>query len=69
MSKKENIQDIFERENLYEATPKCYGLLSTQALEETGILRMQNLSALSLTGQGVFVAIIDTGERVIIMSS
>lgn len=53
----------------YSAIPKCLGLLDTTALEESGIIQVQNQPALSLRGQGVLVGFIDTGERVIIMSS
>lgn len=53
----------------YSAIPKCYGLVNSTSLEVSGILRLQRQPTLSLLGQGVFVAIIDTGERVIIMSS
>lgn len=45
----------------YSAIPKCYGLLDTTSLEVSGIIKMQNLPTLSLTGQGVFIAVIDTG--------
>lgn len=53
----------------YTTIPKCYGLLDTTALEASGILRLQNQPVLSLKGRGVLVGFIDTGERVIIMSS
>lgn len=53
----------------YTTIPKCYGLLDTTALEVSGILRMQNQPVLSLKGDGVLIGFIDTGERVIIMSS
>lgn len=45
----------------YGGIPKCLGLLNTESLEVSGILRLQNQSTLSLKGQGVFVAVIDTG--------
>lgn len=53
----------------YQEIPKCYGLLDQTALEASGILRMQNQPILDLKGRGVLVGFIDTGERVIIMSS
>jgi len=53
----------------YTTIPKCYGLLDTTALEASGILRLQNQPVLSLKGDGVLVGFVDTGERVIIMSS
>ena len=48
----------------YSAIPKCFGLVESTGLEISGILRLQNQSALSLKGQGVFVAVIDTGIRI-----
>ena len=45
----------------YSAIPKCLGLLDTTALEESGIIQVQNQPALSLRGQGVLVGFIDTG--------
>jgi hypothetical protein len=42
--------------------------VNLQPLEASGILRVQN-RPLSLTGKGVVMAFLDTGERVIIMSS
>ena len=45
----------------YTAIPKCFGLLDTTALEESGILQLQNQPALSLRGQGILVGFIDTG--------
>lgn len=45
----------------YSAIPKCFGLLDTSALEESGILKLQIQPALSLRGQGVLVGFVDTG--------
>ena len=45
----------------YGAIPKCFGLLDTTSLETSGIIKMQNIPTLSLTGQGVLIAVIDTG--------
>ena len=45
----------------YSAIPNCYGLLDSTSLEVSGILRLQNQPTLSLKGQGVFIAIPDTG--------
>ncbi len=45
----------------YSAIPKCFGLLDTTALEESGIIKLQTQSALSLRGQGVLVGFVDTG--------
>lgn len=53
----------------YSEIPKCFGLLDRTALEASGIIQMQIQPALQLTGSGVLLGFIDTGERVIIMSS
>ncbi|MBO5657181.1 MAG: peptidase, partial [Agathobacter sp.] len=45
----------------YTAIPKCYYLCDTTALDISGITAIQNNPTLSLTGQGVFMGIIDTG--------
>lgn len=45
----------------YSAIPKCFELVDTAALEESGILQLQNLPALSLRGQGVLIGFVDTG--------
>lgn len=45
----------------YGAIPNCYSLLDSTSLEVSGILRIQNQPTLSLKGQGVFIAIPDTG--------
>ena len=53
----------------YQYLPKCYGLLQDiSALEESGILPVLG-PPLELTGRNVLIGIVDTGERVIIMSS
>lgn len=49
------------RSDSYNAIPVCYGLQNEIALTESGIVTLQNLPTLSLNGQGVFIAIIDTG--------
>ena len=49
------------RNYTYAAIPKLYATLDERAMEASGILRIQNLPALSLKGQGVLVGIIDTG--------
>lgn len=48
----------------YSAIPKCLGLLDSTSLEVSGILKLQNQPTLSLKGQGVFVAVIDTGVAI-----
>jgi hypothetical protein len=47
----------------YAAIPKCFGLTSSTSLDASGITRLQKQPTLSLMGQGVFVAVIDTGIR------
>ncbi len=45
----------------YHKIPRLFGLMDTTALEESGILRIQNQPALDLKGQGVMIGFIDTG--------
>lgn len=45
----------------YRAIPKCYGLMCQEALEKSGILALQRQPNLNLYGEGVVVAIVDTG--------
>lgn len=45
----------------YGAIPKCYTLLSTEALEQSGILKVHNYPTLQLKGQGILIGFIDTG--------
>lgn len=45
----------------YKSIPTLYGLMDIVAIEETGILKLQNQPALNLKGQGVMIGIIDTG--------
>lgn len=53
----------------YDRIPKCFGLMDTSALQGIGIGAVQTVPGLSLSGKDVLVGFIDTGERVIIMSS
>ena len=71
------IPDIEEYFFDYQTIPKLYGLMQQGRVAEgfdpgrliaSGITQVQR-PPLSLTGRGVVVCIIDTGERVIIMSS
>lgn len=48
----------------YRALPKCYGILDNEALQETGILRLRRQPFFNLLGQGVLVAVIDTGINI-----
>ena len=45
----------------YEVFPTLYSLLQTEALEDSGILRLQNQPLLRLKGEGVLLGFIDTG--------
>ena len=45
----------------FSAIPKCFGLLDSGALENSGVLRVQNQPALALKGNGVIVGFLDTG--------
>lgn len=45
----------------YASIPKCFTLMERSALEESGILRIQNYPTLSLKGQGILIGFIDTG--------
>ena len=58
---RKELPDVSVTEFSYPSIPKCYSLLNTLSLEVSGILKMQNIPTLSLKGQGVFVAVIDTG--------
>lgn len=50
--------------------PRCYGLISSEeVLESAGILQVRRQAGLNLLGQGVMIGFVDTGERVIILSS
>lgn len=53
----------------YSAIPKCFTTLDEEALQAGGIIRVQSQPNLALRGQGVLIGFVDTGERVIIMSS
>lgn len=45
----------------YSSFPKCYGLLDTTALEESGVLKLRRLPGIDLNGQGILIGFIDTG--------
>ncbi len=53
----------------YVSIPKLYTTLDTSSMEASGILKLINQPVLDLDGRGVLIGFIDTGERVIIMSS
>ena len=60
----QRLTDLSIEKSSYSAIPKCLGLLSEQALEVSGIIRLQQQPTLSLKGQGVLVAVIDTGIQI-----
>ncbi len=60
---KEDMPPISLKEYSYASIPKCYGLCNLISMEESGITALQNLDTLSLRGQGVLLAVIDTGIR------
>lgn len=53
----------------FSAIPNVYGLMSEEALEASGVLRIRRQPYLDLYGQNVLIGFVDSGERVIIMSS
>ena len=50
-----------DRRFRYNMIPKCYGLMSSEELEETGVLRVRRSPQLGYRGSGTLIAIIDTG--------
>ena len=52
-----------DRRFRYNMIPKCYGLMASEALEETGVLRVRRSPQLGYRGKGTLVAIIDTGIK------
>ncbi len=45
----------------YNAIPKCYAPLSMEALNQSGILQIQNYPTLQLKGSNIMIGFIDTG--------
>ena len=45
----------------YFSVPKCYTLLDMEAMNQAGIIQIQNSPNLQLMGEGVIMGIIDTG--------
>lgn len=45
----------------YNSVPKCYTLLDIQAMEQSGIIQVQNYPTLNLQGSGVLIGFVDTG--------
>ncbi len=57
----DKIEDLSVMNYPYKSIPTLYGLMDTTALENTGIIKLQNQSALQLRGEGTIIGIIDTG--------
>lgn len=53
-------QDIVYRYG-YGAMPTCFGIISEESLESSGVFRLRNIPVFNLRGQGVLIGIIDTG--------
>lgn len=45
----------------YQAIPKCYTLIDTESLDNTGVSRVRRMPYLSLYGTGTYIIIMDTG--------
>lgn len=45
----------------YNSIPKCYTLIDSQAMTQSGITQVQNYPTLSLQGSGVLIGFVDTG--------
>ena len=45
----------------YDEIPKLYGRMDSVAVNETGALRLQNISGLQLKGSGILMGIVDDG--------
>lgn len=52
-----------DRRFRYDTVPKCYGLMASEELEETGILKVRRSPQLGYRGSGTLIGIIDTGIR------
>lgn len=52
----------------FSSIPGLYGLMSEEALEASGVLRIRRQPYFDLYGQGILVGFVDTGERVIVLS-
>ena len=58
---KEKIEPLSFGRYSYNAIPKCFTLLDTEALTQAGILQIQNYPTLNLQGTGVMIGFVDTG--------
>lgn len=45
----------------YPSVPKCYTLLDTEVLQQTGIAQVQTIPGLELYGENVIIGFVDTG--------
>lgn len=45
----------------YSSIPKCYGLMDTSALEESGVLKIRRQPNINLYGNDVIIGFVDTG--------
>lgn len=45
----------------YNSVPKCYTLIDSEAMTQSGITQVQNYPTLSLQGSGVLIGFVDTG--------
>ena len=52
-----------DRRFRYNTVPKCYGLMASEELEETGVLKVRRSPQLGYRGSGTLIGIIDTGIR------
>jgi subtilisin family serine protease len=55
------LTDTFIKRFGYSPLPQCYGLLSEQSLEASKVPKLRRLPKFNLRGNGVLIAIIDTG--------
>ena len=58
---KEKVDPLSFGKYSYNAIPKCFTLLDTEAMSQAGVLQIQNYPGLNLQGSGVLIGFIDTG--------
>ncbi len=58
---RERVPELNLQDYPYQSIPKCYALMDLSALEDTGIVRLENPAGLDLGGQGILVGFLDTG--------
>lgn len=59
--KVENLSEVNVSNYIYSSIPKLYGLMDTNAVADTGAIRLQNQERFELSGRDVIVGFIDTG--------